>query len=96
MKFLYFIFAFYTFYLAFVPCGDVRDCNDVAQHEDAGQHQEEACPPFCVCACCGTITSIPDKIYFAFVSIPVVTDGISFAEGQPLAVSFSIWQPPKI
>ena len=100
MKLFYFLFAFYTLSLAFMPCGDVRDCDDVAKHDLAGQHQdqheEETCAPFCVCACCGSITSIAKNTYFTAISLPFANPVVSFEAGQPLQVSVSIWQPPKL
>lgn len=100
MKFLYFIFALYTLSLAFMPCGDVRDCDDVAQHDLTGQHEdeheEETCAPFCICACCGTITSLPHPVYFTIIKAEFATPVASFISGQPLEVSSSIWQPPQL
>jgi hypothetical protein len=109
MKIFSAIFSIYILALAFLPCGDVKDCradeavNSPLPETEHSDHQEdtETCSPFCICACCGT--NIGYNLFFSTYS----------AEKQPVLISqklisvyrddlFSsnffgnIWQPPKI
>jgi hypothetical protein len=103
LKLFWAIFSIYILVLSAVPCGDEKDCTEFSQEhysikangEQGNAHHEEACTPFCICACCGIQ---------GFVSIvPIdfnVHSELRIANFQnPLSlikdISLSIWQPPK-
>jgi hypothetical protein len=105
IKVVAYMFAFYTIALAGIPCQD----KDVVSWQNRSQQQEVAtsdasrtipvdlCTPFCVCACCASVTlsttcSMPGKISLSF---SVAT--VSFPYQQPFSTgnSAGIWQPPK-
>jgi hypothetical protein len=104
VKLLAVIFAFYILLLPCAPCTDADECNDrpaaamssvSTGHDD---HENEACNPFCSCACCGQIVytnfqpgkeALPKsfrnlKRQFFYTSISLSSDFFG-----------NIWQPPK-
>lgn len=89
-----------------VPCADMYECTITAErkttfsasnHKDKHQTENEACTPFCACACCAVsiffqpVTSykIPNDI-FQKINFPV--QQISYTA----QVFLPIWQPPKL
>ena len=87
--------------MALVPCGDKEDCNEFKQtqtshtdHKD--DHSDEACTPFCVCACCASNCIVK---YFQPVLNQVALVNSVYPvhkESKTSAAIISIWQPPKL
>lgn len=101
MKALLAFLALYLFALATVPCHDAGECSrprtEKASHDHEGE--TEQCPPFCACACCGTVMmSYP---FPAEATVMKVAEAPSarvffYAEGRHTAPRYGIWQPPRI
>jgi hypothetical protein len=97
------IINFYILLLPLFPCADTEECDEKAKMElvsttEHTQHQdeEEACTPFCFCACC------PASV-FTETGLPCFASpsGILLAGDKYISSFYSfdfsvIWQPPKI
>ncbi|TKC08703.1 DUF6660 family protein [Pedobacter frigoris] len=91
--------------LNMVPCADAHDHADApialsfSSSDHAKSHEaplEDACTPFCHCSCCAS--SIVLKLV-ADLNPPFSIHQTSIAmhfEGRSIAVSHSVWQPPKL
>lgn len=98
------ILCAYILSLAIMPCGDRSDCRELSAHrvQMSTTHQDhegelEHCSPFCICACCGQLTSTPDVAEFMLATQPgPVKLFACTGEGTPLNVACKVWQPPKI
>ena len=104
VKFLIKIFSIYILLLPCIACTDVNECVDTLkissyQQPSENHHEEEACNPFCNCACCGHVVS-PNSI-----NNEIIVTGFLFPKKQnffynSISLSFdfygNIWQPPKI
>jgi hypothetical protein len=66
MKIFSYLFSLYFLALTIMPCTDVHAMNESAsealagisneEHQDCPHEKEEDyCPPFCVCNCCGQL-----------------------------------------
>ena len=106
MKFFCLLFSFYVIVLSVVPCvdamgGSVADAHLTLQScQDNGHRQDEdnACSPFCTCACCGcNAFSFP---YFYPVLSSSEFKSEKFIPHYSVAFSSNfisaIWQPPKL
>ena len=91
----------------FLPCADVETSNFThtaskigAKHDNHSHDQEnDACPPFCVCNCCGQqILNFSQEIAPQFRKIATEITTQIPAYKSILASNFygSIWQPPQI
>jgi hypothetical protein len=103
MKFFAFLMSIYIIALGCFPCGDESECSDEAvqiissaANHQGHQHSEEACTPFCSCACCAV--SIFSQPLAAVKNIPVVSSPQKFYYNDSFhSYHFqSIWQPPKM
>ena len=97
--------AAYIAFVACYPCNDADICVDVkvkgteqamvSAHEHS-QEEIDLCSPFCICNCCTSTITQPK--YFSFVFY--FPKGTEFNETltpyNVKAVSYSIWQPPRI
>ncbi|MBK9985146.1 MAG: hypothetical protein IPP15_22775 [Saprospiraceae bacterium] len=104
MNLFCFTYALYILVLSMWPCGDACDHSFIPQplvsepqssHND--HHEDEACSPFCLCPCCGTVCNQSHQ------PIESITISWTSALNQPhdqtsllQDIYFSIWQPPKI
>lgn len=90
--------------LNMVPCADAHDHVDappvaVSFSSAEKSHEaplEDACTPFCHCSCCAS--SIVLKLVVGLTppfSIHQTSIATHF-EGRSIAVSLSVWQPPKL
>ena len=105
VKFLTLLFAFYILLLPCIPCSDKEECiNDletqITQSSSHQQHQQEneACTPFCSCACCGQtiVSNFNNKLTIAK---PLVQQkGQTHYNNISIPDHFfgNIWQPPKL
>ncbi|NMH28120.1 DUF6660 family protein [Flavobacterium silvaticum] len=102
MKFLW-IFSVYLLCLAVLPCHDGVECPEIKTEKTTG-HQKHAsdneqCPPFCSCACCGmqmVNLAIPVVIQSAQISIAETKMAVEYQPVFPSDQAKSIWQPPKL
>lgn len=106
VKLLTFILGLYVLALPCMPCMDNDECNEpvtvsVSQPADQHNHQdeEEACAPFCNCACCGHIvTSSVHTLKITAVKpgaakrLPSYYNSISLSSDH----FGNIWQPPRV
>jgi hypothetical protein len=106
VKFLTLFFAVYILLLPCIPCTDAEECDDISKTEishsaDHTDHQDddEACNPFCSCACCGHIFVPNFQVNKTGISKPI--DGLKqqyFYKSIFLSSDCfgNIWQPPKL
>jgi hypothetical protein len=105
MRIFAYIFSFYLFALAIMPCSDKEDCKYMGNEQttfsttDHSDHDSdtENCSPFCMCACCGQ--SVTNIFYPAVLNNQTPVSAQKFPIYNASFVSevyLSIWQPPKI
>jgi hypothetical protein len=76
MKWFSYIFSIYFLVLACIPCSDAEHSHAVSENHtiisehSEGQHEHCAdfCTPFCTCACCGSVFSLPKTAIYSFIS----------------------------
>jgi hypothetical protein len=107
MKFLNFILSIYLVALSCLPCADMEVDSIVhtqttlkSNHENHSHDKEnDLCPPFCSCACCGVqvLTYLPE-IAFNFGIVSTIIKKQLPTYKSILSSNFygSIWQPPQI
>ena len=105
MKWSAFLLGIYVLLLSFLPCADSRECNVASgprvmvlkSGHEGHDHQQESCTPFCICACCGTVT-----IFQQAVSFPVPPKRLQERPEFHDVISFhsydfhTVWQPPQL
>lgn len=101
VKFIVALLTVYLLLLNIFPCPeDVFAFNDesasIAAAHSSDSNEEDDCPPYCDCACCGVqlmrvcnCVNIKTPAQFA-VFHPVISDLPVFDVYRP------IWQPPKL
>lgn len=109
MRILTYIFGAYLLVLSVQPCSDSllpRDnqghaIQKVAHIDQSSQdsNNNDECPPFCVCSCCGT-TPAPSIAYslpvdFTAENALVRGDFSLYTNPYQSNRTYSIWQPPK-
>jgi hypothetical protein len=105
IKVIAYLLAFYTIVLSGFACQDkdrvfvqnLSQQQEITTGEDGCEAPVDLCSPFCVCACCASITltgtaSVPIKISLTF---PVTTVLFSYCQPFSSGNSAGIWQPPK-
>lgn len=101
MKGLFLLFAIYLFTLTIVPCHDAGECSavrkEVASHDHDGE--DEQCPPFCACSCCGMVMAEPATS--AWYAEGMLTPDYpyhlyGYVAPAPKALPTGVWQPPRI
>lgn len=106
VKLLTIIFSFYILFLPSLPCMDKEECNEVEKASVSNmpcdkehQHNDEACNPFCSCACCGQVFA-PVFQLNKVVSIKpqIIQKQHFFYKNISLPTNFlgNIWQPPRL
>ncbi|ADB42722.1 DUF6660 family protein [Spirosoma linguale] len=111
MKWFTILFSVYLLGLSLWPCADellfpagqseiaVLSPTTPSSNTDR-THQNDACTPFCTCACCAaTITVAPRSQYALLPSneiVPISVATFSYASAHPLTIVTAIWQPPKL
>jgi hypothetical protein len=104
MKWSTFLLGMYILLLSFLPCADSKECtafgeqriSALAGHE-GHNHQQESCTPFCICACCGTVTFFQQVTLF-----PVPHTQLQERPEFHNVLSFhsydfhTVWQPPQL
>lgn len=111
MKLTIRIFTIYMFVLSLIPCGDggggfVELVNHYfgVEHQHISDHKQhsnscgdDTCSPFCICSCCSTTISAPEKLPFQVTSPPPIPSRTPsfFSNINPSSFFASIWQPPR-
>ena len=108
MKIINIILSLYLVVLSCLPCADMK-LNSLADssikvtsnHENHSHNKEnDLCPPFCVCACCGihiyqsSIQTIYFKENLIFINQKEQISFYSYIYNKK--ITLNIWQPPKI
>ena len=104
MRRLTFIWATFILLLSCLPCADISALPDVKvkttlaqsvdQHED--HTNEDACSPFCSCACCATHSVVHPPLYVPLAAMTHADRHTVFhASNEATEVLQAIWQPPK-
>ena len=107
MKWLNFLLSIYITALSCLPCTDVKtniETNSTIEltsneNNHNHSHEEDTCPPFCECNCCGAqVLNYTPLLTFEF---PIVFKSIKQKESfytSNLSSNFfgSIWQPPQL
>ncbi|WP_432670765.1 DUF6660 family protein [Flavobacterium sp. SM2513] len=107
MKWKQFLLALYIIMVSFYPCTDsdatftTSNAVEIAHNHDGHSHDEErhACPPFCVCNCCGVqmlnyAVTVTIDFPIPFQSIPLKES--FYVSNLSDSYSGSIWQPPQL
>jgi hypothetical protein len=106
VKLLAFIFSWYILLLPALPCADSKECKpaDKTVVAAAGcqgqqhQHEDEACSPFCACACCGQVYTSGFQLNKSNPTKPATQKQQYFYTSASLSSRYlgTIWQPPKV
>ncbi|MES1197782.1 MAG: DUF6660 family protein [Chitinophagaceae bacterium] len=104
MKFFAFIMAFVVLGLSIFPCVDdelnikaskIKTEITKQHNEQKDQEHNDACSPFCQCACCAGLSI---NNFFAGASSPALIDCKLYTSYLPesiIKISSSIWRPPQ-
>lgn len=105
VKFLALLFSCWLLLLPCFPCPDVRECvgniqtaRNASDHQKEQQHEDEACSPFCFCACCGQVCapSLQRDHLAAIASPGRRKPQCSYTNhSRPSDFPGNIWQPPR-
>jgi hypothetical protein len=100
MKMFAFVMAIMVLVLSVTPCADAKAFakdvkTEIKQDHPEGQNHNDACSPFCQCACCAGF-SINHKIpgftsITAFISKPIS----HYLPSTIFEIALPIWQPPQ-
>lgn len=107
MKWINLILSIYIITLSCLPCADVEvnslvhsSVEFASNHGDHSHDKEnDLCPPFCSCACCGS--QIVSYFETSLITLPILSKSIKTqlpTYTSVFASNFygSIWQPPQI
>lgn len=88
--------------LAFMPCKDevvvsLVQKQQTIQKDTANGEQcnDDACPPFCTCACCSVVRHFLNTETVTYIEKSIVKPYLSTAIPAVQMVSMPIWQPPQ-
>lgn len=106
MKVLTFILSLYITALSIVPCSDgIEQCRDngeteisVLQHEhNHSDHENDLCTPFCTCACCGSLITLPTPQLISDSKVIISTTYLfAYKFDYSFEYKEGIWHPPAI
>jgi ABC-type nickel/cobalt efflux system permease component RcnA len=109
MRLLSLILSAYMLVLSLAPCTDgvqhehiQNACDseiivDNHNHSDHNHDHQDTCPPFCVCACCGSIVVIPSQIFYKAVSIQISSSSIyDYQSNYSFEFHSGVWHPPTL
>ncbi|MCB9255672.1 MAG: hypothetical protein H6579_00930 [Chitinophagales bacterium] len=103
MRILAFILCIYIATLSVVPCTDyvpqtTHSSNtevSTGDHDHNHSDHQDSCTPFCVCACCGTMITMPTLQPLVQARVVISTDYLFY---YTLDYSFDynegVWHPP--
>jgi hypothetical protein len=105
VKLLFFLLSFYILLLPCLPCNDNESCSNKAtttitqsKQNKEQHHENEACSPFCSCACCGQIflSTAPIVSFSVSNNFNIVNEQYFYTSVSiPFNFFGNIWQPPK-
>jgi hypothetical protein len=97
MKIITYILALTILGLSVYPCSDGLDCDEEqeATSHNHSEDEEDDCPPFCVCACCGS-NYTESKVKIIEPIIEQVNYWFNFHYSFHYAFSYqsTVWHPP--
>ncbi|MDO6430377.1 hypothetical protein Q4E93_07260 [Flavitalea sp. BT771] len=102
MKAFVFAMAFIVLIQSFMPCDDAFAMHDNAKaavsraHNCPGTPQNDACSPFCQCACCAGFTIIFHSIPPIAPAPQICTGYTDFYLSDIREISLPVWQPPQL
>ena len=109
MRFLSLILSAYMLVLSLAPCTDgvqhdhiQSACDseilvDSNSHSDHNHDHQDTCPPFCVCACCGSIVIIPSQIVYKELANHICSSSIyGYLSSYSFEFQSSVWHPPTL
>lgn len=111
MKYFAAIFSLYFLVLSIIPCTDIhateisadRTLNGMLfeQHQDCPHEKEQDfCPPFCICNCCGQIFLTPQPFKFGISSLNILhlreINSFYYAENWQSDYLSAIFRPPQL
>jgi hypothetical protein len=105
VKFLALILALYVLLLPCVPCMDMDECTGDSATETSSSStnhdndENEACNPFCSCACCGQVfypNLQPGKTAAYKPLIDLKYQSLYTCNALSSDFYGNIWQPPKL
>ena len=97
MKIIAYILALTVFGLSVYPCSDGLHCDEEQEttSHNHSENEEENCPPFCVCVCCGS-TYIESKVKTIEPTIEQIDFLFTFHYSFHYSFSYqsAVWHPP--
>ena len=103
MKILAFIMSCYMLALGCFPCGDSNECNETRQQKistasqhQAHEHQDEACTPFCSCACCAAAAFHQPVAPCKNIAVAFHQLKFHYNDNFHSYDFHSVWPPPKL
>jgi len=94
----------YILFLSLLGCKDKEEfamapssTASISLHSPGTLEQEDDCPPFCTCACCGVNKTVPSfELQTQPVNSVIPKRFSLYHISFPKEISLSIWQPPKL
>ena len=92
---LRFCLVLFVLFSVLHPCADALLCTVAESHADTENHKEDACSPFCVCACCGI--SFISQYLMEFAPLFNESSKLAFFYQSFFSENFnpSLLQPPR-
>jgi len=105
MRGLTFIWATFILLLSCLPCADISALphikakttwtSSVDQHSNHAD--EDACTPFCSCACCATHSVVHAPLYVPLAAVTYANrHALFYTSNEATKILRAIWQPPKL
>lgn len=102
MKIVFFIMAFLSLALSFVPCGDKAEIVEIHTMADLknSDHQHshsgtDTCTPFCHCSCCSSLT-INKTTVLIYFPLAVEKIKVYYLPSEIIDAAIPVWQPPQL
>jgi len=105
MRIFAFILSFYIIALSIVPCTDgipqSSNHSDIevsaAEHDHNHSDHKDSCTPFCVCACCGIMITMPTLQPLVQARVVISTDYLfHYTFDYSFDYSEGVWHPPSL
>lgn len=103
MRYFVYIFAFYIFVLALMPCHDcmikvTENCTELTQHNNNCHSGDiDLCTPFCICNCCSfAISQIHILRAPQYFKTLLAKEHMIYLLNVTRTIPSFIWQPPKM
>ena len=106
MKSFWILFTLFLLTLSVYPCSDSEECKTKSvievfenNNHEKHHHDNEECPPFCACTCCGLNVFQLQNIEYSFnkkLIFNILNKKINFYSFiYNKKIASKIWQPPK-